>query len=613
MSKKASSEDKISFDVKNQNLFDTLKKHMSDWFEAHQTEKFITPKDFQNIYPMFDKFDSLSFRKGFYKAKNRIQAGECGSVFHFHDLVATSLFTDLFFYLVLLEAGIVESNQDEIDEIPPSTFKKVKKNTIAQHGPSANANNNQESTSLDVSIPHLVLKIDFHETEEDENGFWNGSASEIMDHLWEQSEKESNAKSNVTQKKKDSKVIVVIEMPNGGKVTHFNVGNTDDTLDVQIQKHPLMLNPKALLFSGIITGTLDASTDGPNTAQGGIRLNELAKALNAYRKKREQKTVQNKNGESDDMFLTFKLPDYVKRDSVKNYSYCFESSSRGNELPYAVTYFEFDVKDPKENEEKEEKKKAASMVFFSQNSNMNQKSNNSATNSNAGDRNSGFSSKPAGGQNHTSSSSAGPSCAQQPPNSTCDNDEDHEMMEEKSTAENSKSSHESTVYTKNYVNELKQDLEEEMNSKLNFCKTEYSKKLRENIEKIKEHKKKAKQNSDHFKLRLNEKENIIEKQNSRLDRQKNELKEILRSFNLKSRTLQEELNKMRMEHQKAQEQVRFFQDQAELAKNAIIAKKAMTKLQDLFKSIHLLTSSLTKIAQPHLQRGFVEILTVQQE
>ena len=205
---------------------------------------------------------------------------------------------------------------------------------------------------------------------------------------------------------------------------------------------------------------------------------------------------------------------------------------------------------------------------------MNQKSNSSATNTNAGDRFSRFSSKPAGGQSHTSSHGAGPSCAQQPPNSTCDNDKDHEMMEEDSTAEHSKSSHESTLYTKNYVNELKQDLEEEMNSKLNFCKTEYSKKLKDNLKKIKEHKKKAKQNSDHFKLKLklklNEKENIIEKQNSRLNRQKNELKEILCSFNSKSRKLEEELDKVRMEHQKAQEEVRFFQDQAEQAKSTFI-------------------------------------------
>ena len=134
-------------------------------------------------------------------------------------------------------------------------------------------------------------------------------------------DRENSQFENQCNRKKDLKVIVVIEMPNGGKVTHFNVGHCDDTLEVQIQKHPLMLNPKALLLSGIVTGTLDANIGGLNTAQGGIRLNKLAKSLKEYRQKREQRNSKNKNGESDDMFLTFKLPDYVKRDSVKNYSY----------------------------------------------------------------------------------------------------------------------------------------------------------------------------------------------------------------------------------------------------------------------------------------------------
>ena len=59
----------------------------------------------------------------------------------------------------------------------------------------------------------------------------------------------------------------------------YNVGDTDDILNAEILKHSLMLNPKALLFSGIQSGILDISTDGPLTARGGIRLAECSKAL----------------------------------------------------------------------------------------------------------------------------------------------------------------------------------------------------------------------------------------------------------------------------------------------------------------------------------------------
>ena len=72
----------------------------------------------------------------------------------------------------------------------------------------------------------------------------------------------------IQQKKKKtvSKVVVVLELPSGGAVTKFCVGDNDDILEVEAQKHTLMLHPKALLFSGIRAGVLDEATDGPNTA-----------------------------------------------------------------------------------------------------------------------------------------------------------------------------------------------------------------------------------------------------------------------------------------------------------------------------------------------------------
>ena len=105
-----------------------------------------------------------------------------------------------------------------------------------------------------------------------------------------------------------------------------------------------MLNPKALLYSGIKAGILDYMTDGPHTARGGIRLNECAKELAKYRKSHEKKANKKGEKENNAMTVIFNLPDFVSRENVKHYSYCFERSEF-NELQYNITYFEFDTKD----------------------------------------------------------------------------------------------------------------------------------------------------------------------------------------------------------------------------------------------------------------------------
>ena len=65
---------------------------------------------------------------------------------------------------------------------------------------------------------------------------------------------------------KDSKIDVVIELPNGGDSTKYMIGETDDALEVKIQKHAFMLNPQALLFAVIESGHISDVTDGPYTA-----------------------------------------------------------------------------------------------------------------------------------------------------------------------------------------------------------------------------------------------------------------------------------------------------------------------------------------------------------
>ena len=76
MSKKTSKVEKINFDSNNENLILQLSKHMNDWFESHQHEKFTTPKQFQNLYPQWDKYESKSFRNPFYSLKDKIRGGK---------------------------------------------------------------------------------------------------------------------------------------------------------------------------------------------------------------------------------------------------------------------------------------------------------------------------------------------------------------------------------------------------------------------------------------------------------------------------------------------------------------------------------------------------------
>ena len=160
-----------------------------------------------------------------------------------------------------------------------------------------------------------------------------------------------------------------------------------------------MLNPKALLFSGIRAGILNNATDGPTTARGGIRLFQYAEALQKYKKLEQQQfnklTSSNKNKEKNVLYLTFNLPEFVDRESALYYSYCFEPRD-DNPLQYAIAYFEFDVKSAKMKEEEEDKStKMDSMIFSSQ------KRHGPNNNSNGGRSNSS-SGASRGGGNHSS-------------------------------------------------------------------------------------------------------------------------------------------------------------------------------------------------------------------
>ena len=88
----------------------------------------------------------------------------------------------------------------------------------------------------------------------------------------------------------DSKIVVVVHLPNVGEVTKYTVGKIDDILVVTIQKHTFMSNSQALLFAATESGHITDTTNGPYTAQGGICLKMCDKALEEFKKKQKQDT-----------------------------------------------------------------------------------------------------------------------------------------------------------------------------------------------------------------------------------------------------------------------------------------------------------------------------------
>ena len=52
------------------------------------------------------------------------------------------------------------------------------------------------------------------------------------------------------------KIVAEIELPIGGDVK-YTIGETDNTLEVTVWKHALMLNFQALLYAAIDSGNLN--------------------------------------------------------------------------------------------------------------------------------------------------------------------------------------------------------------------------------------------------------------------------------------------------------------------------------------------------------------------
>ena len=77
-----------------------------------------------------------------------------------------------------------------------------------------------------IPLPHLVYQIDFLENDAEQQAVWSGKTPEdILENIVNGAGK---------TRKKDSRVIVVLELPSGGEIIKYFIGNTDDKLEVQI-------------------------------------------------------------------------------------------------------------------------------------------------------------------------------------------------------------------------------------------------------------------------------------------------------------------------------------------------------------------------------------------
>ena len=370
------------------------------------------------------------------------------------------------------------------------------------------------------------------------------------------SEASSNATSN--QKKIDSKVVVVLELPVGGAVSKYTIGETDDTLQVTILKHSLMLNPKALLFSGIKAGIIDNNTDGPLTARGGIRLNECAKALAKYKSNNAKPNQKGELEINNTMTVSFDLPDFVSREDIKHYSYCFQQSDF-NKLQYTITYFEFNTKDSVKKKQDENFTKACSMLFSNNpggngdgassgggNSSAEPKNDQSSSNRNNQHNSSRHSGGRSSNQFNTSnqrsysySSSSNTSISGS--SDDCDDDGDTNMNDD-CDEENRPSV---TCYSEADMKKMK----EEMEAKWGDYKSNYIEKVREAVNRMKaknrnQMKEELKRQLKDISEKIDSKNDKVEFQAKALERKDREMRDLFDSNENQSRELNELRNQL---------------------------------------------------------------------
>ena len=446
----------------------------------------------------------------------------------------------LIMIFLFVDAGLGEQPPaDSDDKKPSSNDSKNRQKFMSNILSTSTSSLKTTPEKAPIPLPHLVYKLEFLE----ESVKWTGDKDDILDSIIQQSKMDFNE--NEKEKKREVKVIVVVELPIGGVVSSYNVGNSDDTLDVEIQKHSLMLNPKALLFSGIQAGIFDPNTDGPSTDRGGIRLNECAKALELYRKQEMKLKPNKKDGKAgiNTMSLTFILPDFVDRKSMQYYSYCFQQTA-SNERQYAIAYFEMNTK--KAKQETNESTSASSMIFSNQPSSGNDDDNNNGgrggqqqppqnptnqqyqpsfppnfSSSNSRSSHQGKeNSRPTSHStnfpiwNHSSSSS-----------NNMDNDVTMEEQED-SGHDEYEEDEEPLIYSKSHL----QSMLSESEAKVKKCKSKYSQKLKETLVKVNDQKEKFKKHESKRMEVIAAKDGVIQAQNAALKKRNEKLQQTEANF-----------------------------------------------------------------------------------
>ena len=453
----------------------------------------------------------------------------------------------------------------------------------------------KHDSSASISLPHLVYKLDFSENDDDLMALWNvSSEDDFLKNIMTQ-----NSGKNVASKKKhERKVVVVFELPSGGEVTQYCIGDTDDTLEVQVRKHGLMLNPQALLYSGLKVGALDPAKDGPLTNRGGIRLLECSKALQKYTMSQKVKQDRGEKNDENHLSLKFNLPDFVSKDKAIAYSYCFEKDRQnGRSLQYAIAYFEFQTKEATSTQG--EKFTKISSIHFSD-------SNNSSNNSNGN----------SGGTNFFGpSTTSGNANRQQPPRP---NNQGHPQQTQNNTAcnhsagavTNSSSTSNGTnlpnsaprpppaqgkVLTEEEIEQMIVEVEEKVSKKyetvLDRARVDFSKKMKLTEQQLL-------QQTEHFKkcdaerlAEINQSREIINKQQAILDKISHENESIKDYYEMRYKALENELEKVQEAHSKdkqnivtvleAPRTVQYISDFASAVENGSVLPTKRGRLQTI--------------------------------
>lgn len=456
-------------------------------------------------------------------------------------------------------------------------------------------------TSLHAStchpLAHIAYTVDFHSKG---LNIWSSSTDDddLLKAIFNSTDLESTSlsSSSTATSTTDSKVIVVLELPSGGGIEEFNVNGNNDLLNVSISKHALMLNPNAIAFAGVKTGTLDRNIDGPQTHRGDIRLNECAKALHAFKQRMQITSDKTKQV----IPMSIKLPVPVAKSTVKHFTYCFDSSEY-NQLQYAIAYFEFDTLESYQSRQKSTKKSSfttgASMIFSNQKSNDSCRVSSSAHSQCRSTSRSTSSSS----QNNTSRRGTAPINHRNHLKSIEEEDEDEE--DKMDVDDDFISSSSSTTTQNSEAKHQKVDIEAEVKKRFSYEMGKKDQLLQAKEKEYKDNLEKANARIQSFKQSQNEKlahhENIIDNQEEEIKKQRDTIEKIKKQANRRIQKMQQALQEKDAREKEAARQAAAQEAAARQAAEELLAIRSAAENEVARQQAHIqhLTSQHDTMAQ----------------